>query len=74
MTLYLVLGVALLGGVVGGYLFLHRPQNNDPEFYNFRCTGCKKKLRYQAKQVGHQGRCPACRKPITFPPISQAID
>ena len=73
MTPFLVLAVVLLALAMGGYFLMHRPHKDDQEFYNFRCTGCKKKLRYQERQVGHQGRCPSCRKPITFPPTSQAI-
>lgn len=61
-----LLGVAVLG--IGGFLFYlkTRPPKEEPVFY-YHCD-CKRKFRYTAKQAGHKGRCPICKKAFTFPP------
>ena len=43
-------------------------------FYHMRCTGCQRRLRYRARQVGNKGKCSHCGRDITFPPISLAIE
>ena len=59
---------------VGGYFFLHRRTREDDTFYHFRCARCKRRLRYQAKQVGHKGKCSNCGGDILFPPVSQSVE
>jgi hypothetical protein len=41
-------------------------EQEEPLCY-FKCPGCKRKLRYPARQAGNLGRCPTCRKPVRFP-------
>ena len=76
-TTLAVLGAAALA-VVGGlvYWLLRRGRHRDanPHYYHFRCPGCKRRLRYQSRQVGHQGKCSHCGNVVTFPPVSQSVD
>ena len=44
------------------------------EFHHFRCPNCRRRLRFQSRQVGHTGECSHCGNPVTFPPISQSVD
>jgi hypothetical protein len=68
-----VLGVAA-ALVVGVVLFLRRRPKEDDTFYHFRCPKCKRRIRYQARQVGHKGKCSNCAGDVLFPPTSQSID
>jgi hypothetical protein len=67
-----LIGVAVVGVVGGFYWFRGRRPKEEPVFH-FRCPGCKRRLRYRARQVGHRGECSHCRQAITFPPVSQSI-
>ena len=46
-----------------------RPAKVQEPIYHFQCPGCRRKLRYRARQVGNQGMCPRCRQRWVFPPI-----
>lgn len=70
----LVALIVVVGAAVGGYLFLKRPQGDPQAFHHFRCPACRRRLRFQQRQVGHQGQCSNCGKPVIFPPVSQSID
>jgi transcription initiation factor IIE alpha subunit len=73
-TMGWVLLVAVLGTAVGGYVWWVRTRAApDEEKYHFRCPGCRRRLRYTARQVGHQGACSNCGQTLTFPPISQSL-
>jgi hypothetical protein len=73
LILLVVAGVVAALGV-GAYLFVRSRGGPAEESYlHFRCPGCKRRLRYRAKQAGHKGQCSHCSVPITFPPASQAI-
>jgi len=43
-------------------------------FRHFRCPGCRRRLRYRARQVGHAGQCSRCGGRIVFPPLTEATD
>jgi transcription initiation factor IIE alpha subunit len=58
---------------VGGYLFVKSQPAKEEPFDHFRCPGCKHRLRYQSRQVGHRGKCSHCGHHLTFPPTSQSI-
>jgi DNA-directed RNA polymerase subunit RPC12/RpoP len=68
-----IVGVVLVLAV-GGYLFMRGRSREDENYYHFRCPRCKRRLRFQAKQVGHTGRCSNCGSGVLFPPISQSVD
>jgi hypothetical protein len=76
-TMLAVLGAAALA-LVGGlaYWLRRRGRHRDanPNYYHFRCPGCKRRLRYQTRQVGHKGKCSHCGNPVIFPPVSQSVD
>jgi ribosomal protein S27E len=73
---------AVIAGVLaalaaGVYLLLRRRGRRQEEagaFYHFRCPGCRRRLRFQARQAGHRGACSHCGRAVTFPPASQSID
>jgi hypothetical protein len=63
------IGFLFAGGV---FFFLRFRKPAQQAVYYFRCPGCKRKLRYHARQVGHRGKCGNCKEPLTFPPIARA--
>ena len=68
--LIVVLIVIALVVVVGGYFFVRSRQGPTEEpYYHFNCPGCRRKLRYRARQAGHAGMCPRCNKACTFPAV-----
>jgi hypothetical protein len=69
--------VAVLVVIIGGFLFVRWREwqrQHDDEVYHFRCPGCKRRLRFYARQVGHKGVCPHCRHAVIFPSVDQAVD
>jgi hypothetical protein len=72
----LVLVLASAAALAGGFLLARRllRRREDRTFYHFRCPGCQRRLRFQARQVGHKGQCSKCGRDLTFPAVSQAID
>jgi hypothetical protein len=76
MALVLVAGaiIALAGG---GYLFMRlkdRRRAEEAAFHHFRRPGCRRRLRFHARQVGHQGKCSHCGHDVIFPLVSQSVD
>jgi rRNA maturation endonuclease Nob1 len=75
MTIWLGVGAAMvIMGVVGVVFYLRSRKPKEEEYYHFRCTNCKRRLRYRARQVGNAGTCNSCGGAVRFPPISQSID
>jgi hypothetical protein len=72
LVLVIVGVVAVLG--ISGFAYWWRRPRVDETFYHLRCRGCKRRLRYQARQVGHKGKCSHCGGDVLFPPIAQSID
>jgi hypothetical protein len=71
----LIAAVLVAGAAAGVFLARARKRSAPPEpSYHFRCPGCRRRLRYQARQIGHRGLCPTCKQALTFPPASQAIE
>jgi hypothetical protein len=63
--------IGLFVALVGAHLVImlrshKRGAKEEPVCY-FKCPGCKRKLRYPARQAGHVGRCPTCHKHLLFP-------
>jgi DNA-directed RNA polymerase subunit RPC12/RpoP len=77
-TLVLLTGVAavLAGGGLAYWLVRRsaRRQEAAAVFYHFRCPNCKRRLRFQSRQVGRKGACSHCGHPVTFPAVSQSVD
>jgi hypothetical protein len=72
VTHLLILGaIAILG--VGGYLLVRMQAPKEVRFDHFLCPGCKHRLRYEARQVGHKGKCSHCGHLLSFPPTSESI-
>jgi LPXTG-motif cell wall-anchored protein len=62
----LVIGIPVLA-LVGWLLFFRsRKPKIEPNHY-FRCPGCKRKLKYLARQAGHKGMCSTCKEQFIFP-------
>jgi len=72
-VIVVVLAVVLALGV-GVFLFIRARPKTDDSYYHFRCTKCKRRIRYQERQVGHKGKCSNCGSDVLFPPLSQAVD
>lgn len=71
----LVAAAVVAAGGLGFWLLRRgRAPAGDGDFYHFRCPGCKRRLRYQNRQVGHLGKCANCGRAITFPPVSQSVE
>ena len=67
-VIWVVLAAVVLLLAAGAYFALrHRPAPTDGQAYHFECPGCGRRLRYHARQAGHTGQCPRCRKHLTFP-------
>jgi hypothetical protein len=63
---------AALLAVAGAYSWLRRRSPGPEAEYQFRCPGCRNKLRYRAHRVGHRGICPRCRHRFFFPPAPKS--
>jgi hypothetical protein len=74
ISLIVILSVAGALVVAGIIMFIRSRKaaaaRNEP-YYHFVCTGCRRKLRYRARQAGHSGMCPRCSRPCTFPAIEK---
>lgn len=76
MEIALLLGVAVLAAAGLTFWLIRRggSSNREIAYSHFRCPGCRRRLRYQSRQVGHKGECSNCGREITFPPVSQSVD
>jgi hypothetical protein len=55
-----------------GYALLRsrRTAEREEPVHSFYCPGCKRKLRYRQRQIGHPGMCPRCKQKFTFPQVA----
>jgi hypothetical protein len=70
-------GLVALAAAGGGYLLVRRKGRLRAEaaaFLHFRCPGCKRRLRFLARQAGHRGECSHCGHHVVFPCADQSID
>lgn len=67
LVIVIVAIVALLAAAIGVVVYLRRRPAEDEEDLHFQCPSCSRRLRYRAKQAGHQGACPRCRETFVFP-------
>ncbi len=75
-TIWVLIGGVVIALAVGAYLMLMRSRGGSAEeaFLHFRCTGCKRRIRFRASQTGHSGQCSHCGNKLTFPSASQSSD
>jgi hypothetical protein len=66
--------VLVIAGLVFWLLRRGRRREESAAVYHFRCPGCKRRIRFLSRQVGHKGECSNCGKPVIFPPVSQSVD
>ena len=71
-TIWLIVGVVVFLVAAGGFFFIRLRRSGPEVVYHFRCPGCKRKLRYHARQVGHRGMCSHCKETLTFPAVTRA--
>ena len=64
--------LSVIGGIVVvavvAWLYLRSRTPTEEQYLHFRCPGCRRRLRYRARQVGHTGQCSHCHRALTFPP------
>jgi uncharacterized paraquat-inducible protein A len=71
-TVSILVAIAAAAAVAGAYLVSrvrHRRREVAEEYHHVRCPGCRRRLRYQVRQVGHRAECSNCGHEVTFPPI-----
>jgi hypothetical protein len=62
--------VGILGVLFSGGFFLYRRFKNSAKeepVYHFSCPGCRRRLKYLARQAGHRGMCSNCKTNLEFP-------
>lgn len=69
----IIITLLVIGMIAGGAFWYLRsqPGKEEPSYY-FKCPGCKQKLKYRARQAGHEGMCPRCSQRLTFPKVVPA--
>ena len=68
--IWILVAVAVMVAVGGFLLFQRSKRPKEEPVYRFQCDGCKRRLKYTARQAGHSGMCPQCKKPLKFPAVS----
>ena len=72
---FFVVGLVVVSVLaVGVTLYLRGRPKQEEVFSHFRCPKCRRRLRYNERQVGHKGKCSNCGNEVIFPPLSQSID
>jgi len=73
--IWLLVALVLVALGIGAYRFVRaRIGQREEPFLHFRCPGCKRRIRFRAKQAGHSGQCSHCGNKLTFPSASAATD
>jgi hypothetical protein len=72
-TLLIVVG-AIVFLALGVWLFFRAKHSREEGYAHFKCPGCRRRLRYKRRQVGHKGECSNCGRGLVFPPISETSD
>ena len=72
-----VLATALAAFAVGGDYRLMRRKGHlraAAAYLHFRCPGCRRRLRFLARQAGHSGECSRCGHGLVFSRADQSIE
>jgi prepilin signal peptidase PulO-like enzyme (type II secretory pathway) len=75
-TTVIAIGALVIVAIAVG-IFVYwrgRPQQTNDEFWHFRCPKCRRRIRYQSRQIGHKGKCSNCNADLNFPPTSESVD
>jgi hypothetical protein len=70
-TWVLIIGIPIAIAVAVFLFWRSRPPKAEEILY-FRCPGCKRRLKYRPRQIGHKGMCSNCKDQFTFPGPSPA--
>ena len=76
-TTLVILAAALTAFALGGGYLLRRRKGHlraAAAYLHFRCPGCRRRLRFLARQAGHSGECSHCGRGLVFPRADQSID
>jgi hypothetical protein len=71
-TTWVIIVVVLAGIGLGVFLFLRNRGPKDEEVLYLRCPGCKRRLKYHPRQIGHKGMCSNCKEQFVFPSAAAA--
>jgi hypothetical protein len=68
MVIWIIVGVLGLLGTSGIFFYRKRLRSNREEpVYHFNCPGCRRRLKFLARQAGHRGMCANCKTNLEFP-------
>jgi rRNA maturation endonuclease Nob1 len=76
VLIWVVVAGVVIGLAVVAYVLVLRWRGGltVEEYFHFRCPGCKRRLRFHARQSGHSGECSHCGGKVTFPHASQSCE
>lgn len=70
MNAWIYVGLVALAALVGGYWIYQRQRaRQSVSVFYCRCPSCERKLHYHPERAGRTARCPACKKPFTYPAL-----
>jgi hypothetical protein len=64
---YVYIGIPILLGAAVLFFVLRARKPAEEEAVYTRCPGCKRRLRYMPRQVGHKAMCSHCKEQFVFP-------
>ena len=73
-TNLLIGGALVLVAAIVIYLVIRARPAKEEAFHHFRCPGCKRRIRYRTRQVGHKGNCSNCGRDLVFPPVALSTE
>jgi DNA-directed RNA polymerase subunit RPC12/RpoP len=73
-----LIGLGVTAGLMVACAFVYflwplvRRFRTPPSHYLFRCGGCGRKIRFEARQANHAVFCPGCKRPLVIPEATHA--